>query len=114
MVGLNYDEIFSAKGFKNIPKIRKGNTSVYAQYTIEVSEREKVQKLMLNKGIPTSVHYPTIIPEQKAFEKLFKYECSNFPIALDKSRKVLSLPMHPYLESSEQILVAETLLDSIS
>ena len=31
-----------------------------------------------------------------------------------KSRKVLSLPMHPYLESSEQILVAETLLDSIS
>ena len=114
IVGLNYNKYFSAKGFKNIPKIKKGNTSVYAQYTVEVSDREKVQKMMLNKGIPTSVHYPTILPEQKAFEKLFKYDCSNFPIALDKSRKVLSLPMHPYLESSEQTLVVDTLLDSIN
>ena len=44
-VGLHYDKIFSAKGFKNIPKIKKGNTSVYAQYTIEVSEREKSPKI---------------------------------------------------------------------
>ena len=42
---------------------------------------------MLNKGIPTSIHYPTILPEQKAFEKKFKYDSSNFPIALSKSRK---------------------------
>ncbi len=112
--GLNYDKKFSAAGFRYIPKIRKGNSSVYAQYTIEVSNREKVQKLMLNKGIPTSVHYPTILPEQKAFENLLDIDPNNFPIALEKSRKVLSLPMHPYIEAMEQELVVGTLLDIIS
>ena len=36
----------------------EGNTSVYAQYTVQVNERSKVQYSLKEMGIPTSVHYP--------------------------------------------------------
>ncbi len=112
-VGQNYNKILN-RVLKNIepPKIKNGNTSVYAQYTVEVNNREEVQQLMLDKGIPTAVHYPSILPGQKAFEKIIDKQIEEFPIALEKSNKVLSLPMHPYIELEEQELVVSSLLKS--
>ena len=112
-VGQNYNKILN-RVLKNIepPKIKNGNTSVYAQYTVEVNNREEVQQLMLDKGIPTAVHYPSILPAQKAFEKIIDKQIEEFPIALEKSNKVLSLPMHPYIELEEQELVVSSLLKS--
>src|SRR4030095_16585113 len=39
------------------PWLAPGNTSVYAQYTIEVDERDAVESRMKARGIPTAVHY---------------------------------------------------------
>lgn len=86
------------------PFIHSYNTSVYAQYTIEVSNREVFQKAMQEAGIPTAVHYPIPLHQQTALAYL-GYEIGDFPHSEQASRRVISLPMHPYLQEAEQLRV---------
>jgi len=127
-VGERYTEQFKKNGFKKVPFISPNNTSVYGQYTIQVNDREKVISNMKSKGIPTSVHYPSLLPDQEALKNLdsknksslknlfsrksFKsYSIDN---AKEIARKVLSLPMHPLLKAEDQDLVINSLLESIN
>jgi UDP-2-acetamido-2-deoxy-ribo-hexuluronate aminotransferase len=91
------------------PAIQDYNTSVYAQYTIEVDDRNLIQAYLQEKGIPTAVHYPSGLHEQPIFKQLYPDSLS-FPITEQVARRVLSLPMHPYLTLKEQ----ETICESIS
>ncbi len=83
------------------PRIAAGNTSVYAQYTIEADERDRVAEALRREGIPTAVHYPIPAHLQPAFAGL-GYGVGEFPAAENAARRVLSLPMHPYLSAGEQ------------
>ncbi|MDX1838250.1 DegT/DnrJ/EryC1/StrS family aminotransferase [Legionella taurinensis] len=93
-------------GIAQTPVIKKGNTSVYAQFTIEVPHREKFQKEMQILGIPTAVHYPVAMHEQEALQYL-GYKTGDFPCAEAASKRVVSLPMHPYLTMEEQNRVVD-------
>ncbi|NCT56167.1 MAG: DegT/DnrJ/EryC1/StrS family aminotransferase [Legionella sp.] len=88
-------------GFVRTPSIKAHNTSVYAQYTVEVSDRESVQKALQSRGIPTAVHYPEPLHKQPVFETLYPGKQS-FPYAEAAASRVLSLPMHPYLAEADQ------------
>jgi UDP-2-acetamido-2-deoxy-ribo-hexuluronate aminotransferase len=88
-------------GFVRTPSIKAHNTSVYAQYTVEVSDRESVQKALQARGIPTAVHYPVPLHKQPVFEALYPGKQS-FPYAEAAASRVLSLPMHPYLTEADQ------------
>ncbi len=83
------------------PAIKEYNTSVFAQYTIEVADRPRVQQELQHQGIPTAVHYPFGLHEQPIFKALYP-EAQTFPNTDKASRKVMSLPMHPYLTHKEQ------------
>lgn len=85
----------------NKQTIEAHNTSVYAQYTIEVSNRDAFQQALQKAGIPTAVHYPICMHEQKALSYL-NYKAGDFPHAEKASRQVISLPMHPYLTQADQ------------
>lgn len=91
------------------PVVHPYNTSVYAQYTIQVENREVLRDVLQKKGIPTAVHYPTGIHEQPAFKALYPGE-HRFPITEQAARQVLSLPMHPYLTARDQ----EKICDAVS
>lgn len=95
------------------PKIKQGNTCVYAQYTIEVPHRNSFQKKMQALGIPTMVHYPIALHEQQALIYL-GYKLGDFPHAEKASRQVVSLPMHPYMSLEEQQRVADAVKESLS
>jgi len=104
-IGARYTAAF-APAVKT-PVIAKGNTHVYAQYTISVENREKVAESLKNAGIPTAVHYPRPLHLQPAFAGLGKGEGS-FPLAEKAANTVMSLPMGPYLtESDQNTVVAE-------
>ena len=98
-VAKRYDQLLSS--FVRTPQILPHNTSVYAQYTIEVNDRAAFQKEMQTAGIPTAVHYPVAMHQQKALAYL-NYKEGDFPYAERASRHVISLPMHPYLSEEEQ------------
>ena len=67
-VGARYTELL--RGTVKTPRIAEGNTSVYAQYTIEVEQRQAFQEAMKSRGIPTTVHYPEPLHLQPAFTYL--------------------------------------------
>ena len=99
-IGARYTELFGQLGEKRIvtPFIEPGNTSVYAQYTVQVENRDEVQKRLANGAVPvpTAVHYPIPLHFQPAFADL-DHNPGAYPISESTARRVMSLPMHPYL-----------------
>jgi len=110
-VGARYTELLGDA--VKTPKIMKGNTSVYAQYTIEVEEREAFQEAMKLRGVPTTVHYPEALHLQPAFDYL-GLGAGSFPVAERAASRVVSLPMHPYLEESDLVVVADCVKEVVS
>ena len=83
------------------PCIEPHNTSIFAQYTIEVEDRQAFQQQLQAAGIPTAVHYPVPLHLQPAFAKPGAGRGS-FPLAEAAADRVISLPMHPYLSQADQ------------
>jgi len=88
------------------PYVPEVNTSVYAQYTVLVNNREEIEKNLQAAGIPTAVHYPVPLNKQPALQT----DEFDLSIAERISTEVISLPMHPYLERDDQERVVEALL----
>lgn len=84
-------------------------SSAFAQYTVIVEHRERVQAELLAAGIPTAVHYPVPIHRQPAYLHLSADPC---PIACELAGKVLSVPMGPYMTADAVDDVAFALLRS--
>ena len=108
-----YQELL-ATAFR-LPVIKPHNTSVFAQYTLNVEDRDQVQKALQEQGIPTAVHYPLGLHEQPIFKTMFPGE-QHFPNTERAARRVLSIPMHPYLIREDQEKIAHALsevLDSV-
>ena len=83
-----------------------------AQYTIRLDEgkRDEIVAGMKDSGIPVGVYYPKCFHEQPVFEHL-GYKYGDFPESEKASRKVLSLPMHPFLTEDEQEQITAKLID---
>lgn len=98
------------------PRVLSDRTSVWAQYTIEVDDRESVVSSLHGAGIPTAVHYPTPLHLQPVFAALpsgKKWTHGSFPVAERAAGRVLSLPMHPYLRPREIERIADALKTAI-
>lgn len=95
-------------GLVSTPHIATENTSAYAQYTIQVDEREPIVGAMNSAGIPTAIHYPRPLHLQPVFAYL-SLGPGTYPESERASSRVLSLPMHPYLQESEQQSVRDAL-----
>jgi UDP-2-acetamido-2-deoxy-ribo-hexuluronate aminotransferase len=89
-----------------VPYIKPDRTSVWAQYTIRVKNRDDFQGELMKKGIPTSVHYPIPLHLQECFSYLDISEGS-FPISEKISKEVISLPMNPFLTIKQVRYIVE-------
>ena len=67
--------------------------------------RQRLQEGLKQAGIPTAVYYPKPLHLQTAFSRL-GYKEGDFPYSEDASRRIFSLPMHPYLKPEEQEAIA--------
>jgi len=94
------------------PRLGEGCTSVYAQYTVEVPQRARVEEAMKARGIPTAVHYPIPLHLQPVFAGL-GYKQGDFPVSEKAGDRVMSLPMHPYLSDADQDEVVKALKESV-
>ncbi len=107
-IGARYSELIKQNCSKVLtPYIESYNTSVYAQYTIQVEERGAVAERLNAFGIPIAVHYPAPLNEQLAFTDAHRKV--NTPVSKRISRQVLSLPFHPYLEEKKVDEIVERL-----
>jgi UDP-2-acetamido-2-deoxy-ribo-hexuluronate aminotransferase len=86
------------------PIIRAGRTSAWAQYTIEVENRDSVRETLAREGIPSAVYYPRPLHQHPPYRN-----GASLPVSVTVSNRVLSLPMHPYLKAADQERVARIL-----
>ncbi len=80
--------------------LSKDYTSVWAQFSIRIKNRDEVQAYLKEKGIPTAVHYPMPLHLQECFSYL-GYKKGDFPISERVSNEIMSLPMNPFLSDEE-------------
>ncbi|MEO0398465.1 MAG: DegT/DnrJ/EryC1/StrS aminotransferase family protein [Pseudomonadota bacterium] len=83
------------------PFVLDGYHSVWAQYTIEVPDRDDFQAHMKENGVPTAVYYPIPLHRQPCYAGVGR-TYSDLSVCADKSEKVVSLPMHAYLNNDTQ------------
>ena len=88
------------------PHLEPHNTSAWAQYTVQVPNREAVQERLKQAGIPTAVHYPIPINKQPAVAD----PAVQLPVGDAVAQRVMSLPMHPYLDEGSIQRIAQTLV----
>ena len=78
------------------PHVDTHNTSAWAQYTVQVPNRQQLQDKLKAQGIPTAVHYPIPLNLQPAVADLK----AHLPMGDAVAQRVVSLPMHPYLDEA--------------
>ena len=90
-----------------VPKVIEGGVSVWAQYTIECDDRDGLAAHLKAADIPTAVYYPIPIHKQGVYSG-YPVGPGGLPVTQAKAERVISLPMHPYLEPDvqDQIIAA--------
>ena len=81
----------------------------YHLYVIEIDNRDKIQDTLKSAGVETRIHYPTLITEQISYTSRYPEKKWNIPVAKKQKEKILSLPIHQNLNSSQIDYVAEQL-----
>jgi UDP-2-acetamido-2-deoxy-ribo-hexuluronate aminotransferase len=104
-VAESYTRLLNEMGITTTPFVDEYNLSAWAQYTIRVENRGEIQAKLKAEGIPTAVHYPIPLNKQPAVED----KIANLSLGDQISEKVVSLPMHPYLDELSQKLVVKAL-----
>ena len=91
-----------------VPSIAEGSTSVYAQYTILSEDRDSLQALLKDSGIPSVAYYTVPLHLQPVFSNL-GYKHGHFPVTEQIADQCLSLPMSAYLPDADQQKVFKVL-----
>lgn len=112
-VGAGYTAMLSSRCPKvTVPYIEPHNTSVYAQYSILVQDRDAVLKRLNETGIPTAVHYPVPLNQQPAYKSISGGPAT--PVSDEIAAKVMSLPMGPDLSEADQHRIVDDLNRAIA
>lgn len=103
-IGEIYNKAFDSMGIRRV-EIASHSSSVFAQYTIIIENREELSKFLLENDIPTAVHYPTPLNHQIPYQDFCCRECT--PVSNELAKKVLSIPISPYLTEEDQERIIE-------
>jgi UDP-2-acetamido-2-deoxy-ribo-hexuluronate aminotransferase len=109
-VAARYDELLSSH--ISVPYLAPGNFSAYAQYTVQVEDRDQVQKILQEQGVPTAVHYPMPLHLQPLFIDEYPH-AQHLKQAESAANRVMSLPFHPYLTAKDQDTIVDALVNAL-
>lgn len=115
LIGARYSELINATlsnqntAHAITPYLQPNCTSVFAQYTLQVKNRDEVVKKLNEVGIPTAVHYPIPLHLQPVFANQKQFE-GTFPVTEAAAKHVMSLPMGPYMSATILEYVVRCLL----
>ncbi len=76
-------------------------------FEIKTKKREELIKFLKDKKIICLIHYPTPIPYQPIYKKLFGYKEGAFPKSEELSIQAMDLPMYPELKDDQIKYISE-------
>jgi perosamine synthetase len=116
----NENSILLTKGIEKIPGLTPPHVNddvkhVFYQYVIRVEddypiERNKLAQHLTDRGIGVALHYPTPVYRQPLYEEL-AYEKTVCPVVEEACQRVLSLPVHPSVNSKDIEYILNALKD---
>ena len=100
-VATYYNERLASLDWLQTPQETPNSTHVYHQYSILLSNkinRNRFQKYLSSKGIPSMIYYPIPLHKQQAYKSY-----SNYPLPISEkiSKQIISLPICPELELTQ-------------
>ncbi|MEO9339446.1 DegT/DnrJ/EryC1/StrS family aminotransferase [Mesorhizobium sp. SB112] len=107
--GQRYIDMLAGSNAVVAPVVRSDRTCVWAQFTVQVPDRDAVVKALGDNGIPTAIHYPVPLHFQPAYKDACRISGS-LTNAEHVATRVLSLPLHPYIEAETQQKIIDALL----
>ena len=107
-IGQRYMDMVAGLNWVQLPVVRADRTCVWAQFTLQVADREAVVAALRAQGIPTAVHYPIPLHLQPAYRELCRIS-GTLQHAETVANRVFSLPMHPYLDEATQRTIVAAL-----
>lgn len=94
------------KPFVKVPEEGPGEYHVYQTYVVLADRRNELQTFLRENGVEALIHYPTPLHMQPAAVGL-KYLPEDFPVTLQLSKRIMSLPLYPGLTHEQQNIVVE-------
>ena len=91
------------------PIVRNDRTCVWAQFTIQTDRREEIVQSLKEVGVPTAVHYPDAGAPAAGLQVDQSVLAGSLSMSENVSRRVLSLPMHPYLDEATMQTIVHAL-----
>ena len=97
-----------------VPNVGENVLSAWAQYTLTLrpGQRDCVAETLRLAGIPTAVYYPLPLHKQIAYRGY--PVAGGLAVSEDLASRVLSLPMHPYLEPETQNEIVREALKALA
>ena len=106
LIATRYNEKLS--DYFEVPYLTPQCTSSWAQYTLKVDNRDYLQRELKNLGIPSVIYYPIPLSSQIGYDS-YPTSSKGLTVSERLAKRVLSLPMHPYLNTKSQ----QNIIDSI-
>jgi len=103
-----------------LPPVTLGGQSVWNQYTIRIkappgatgNRRDRIRQHLQEQGVSSMIYYPIPLHQQAVYADL-GYAPEQLPITEQVAQEVLSLPMFPELEATQQEQVYYALKTSL-
>lgn len=108
IIGQRYMDMLAGVNSIQLPVVRPDRTCVWAQFTLQVADRDTVVAALKAHGIPTAVHYPVPLHLQPAYRDLCRVS-GNLAHTETVANRVFSLPMHPYMDEVTQHTIVAAL-----
>jgi dTDP-4-amino-4,6-dideoxygalactose transaminase len=103
-----YDQLLSGIPEIVTPKRRENTLHSYHLYVIRAKNRDGLANFLKERNIETAIHYPTALPNLKAYTYL-GHKAEDFPIATAYQSQIISLPIYPELTSAQMEYVVESI-----
>jgi len=95
------------------PKVFGDCEHAYHQYVVQTDQRDELRQYLIKHGIDTIIHYPTPVHLQNAYRGRIKVS-GHLDITESVCKRIISLPMHPYLTDDEIVWVCDTIVGFFS
>ncbi len=100
-----------AEGLRGIVKVAEvpaGSRSAWAQFAIETPGRDLLKSFLQERGIPSVIYYVKPLHQQTAYRH-FPRAPEGLPVSEGLPKRILCLPMHPYLSAADQDRVIDAI-----
>lgn len=100
-----YRQLLDAK-YVLCPQEGPDDFIAYHTFVIQIDHRDRVRAHLAEHNIGTGIHYPVPIHLQPAAAAL-RYKLGDFPQCETQAKRILTLPIHPWLKEGDIPMIAE-------